>query len=75
MKVKDLIDKLKQFDENKDVVIFDIDDFYSDITSIEEVLKLNDTGDNCYECLPVDDEDNLENKDTTFVAIYSNFDI
>ncbi|WP_297131782.1 hypothetical protein [Terrisporobacter sp.] len=75
MKVKDLIDKLKQFDENKDVVIFDIDDFYSDIINIEEVLKLSNIGYGGYECTPIDDEDTFESNDITFVALYSNFDL
>lgn len=70
MKVKDLIDKLKQFDENKDVVIFDTDDFYSDVINIEEVLKLNNIGDDSYECTPIDDEDTIENNDITFIALY-----
>lgn len=75
MKVKDLINKLNQFDGNKDVIIFDIDDLYSDVINIEEVSKLNTIGDNCYECIPIDDEDTFENSDITFVALYSNFDL
>lgn len=64
MKIKELVEKLKQFDENMEVVIYEIDTFYKPINHIETVRKDGEVGmdGDYYDCMSIDldDEDDIE---------------
>lgn len=59
MKVKELIEKLKEYDDEMEVVTYDIDTFYKPISCIETLIKTGEIGVNgdYFDCIPYDEEE------------------
>ena len=58
MKVKELIEKLKEYDGEMEVVTYAVDTFYKPIACIETLIKTGEIGVNgdYFDCIPYDEE-------------------